>query len=217
MASTERHTAHPLGEWLQAVQDKPYTFGFFHFLRRFECLYPQHPRLGTSRRPVDDPIRLAQEPAMTFESASLTQFEPGHDGKPHRLAVRFFGLLGPNGPLPLHLTEYALKRLRHRQGGSLDRTLVWFLDMFHHRMLSLFYRAWANNEPTVSFDRPESDRFATYVGSLAGLGVYIYGGRWLISKMKASNKQLNIFMGIVFILAALLQLYNMLFHEFQGK
>ena len=49
------------------------------------------------------------------------------------------------------------------------------------------------------------------VGSLAGLGVYIYGGRWLIAKMKASNKQLNVFMGIVFILAAMLQLYNMLF------
>ena len=47
------------------------------------------------------------------------------------------------------------------------------------------------------------------VGSLAGLGVYIYGGKWLIAKMKASNKQLNIFMGIVFIIAALLQLYNM--------
>jgi len=47
------------------------------------------------------------------------------------------------------------------------------------------------------------------VGSLAGLGIYIYGGKWLIAKMKASNKQLNIFMGIVFIIAALLQLYNM--------
>lgn len=49
------------------------------------------------------------------------------------------------------------------------------------------------------------------IGSLAGLGIYIYGGKWLIAKMKASNKQLNIFMGIVFILAALLQLYNMFF------
>ena len=47
------------------------------------------------------------------------------------------------------------------------------------------------------------------IGSLTGLGVYIYGGRWLIEKMKASNKQLNIFMGIIFILAAVLQLYNM--------
>ncbi len=49
------------------------------------------------------------------------------------------------------------------------------------------------------------------VGSLAGLAVYIYGGKWAIEKMKASNRQLNTFMGIVFILAALWQLYNMLF------
>ena len=47
------------------------------------------------------------------------------------------------------------------------------------------------------------------IGSLSGLGVYIYGGKWLISKMKTSNKQLNVFMGIVFIIAALIQLYNM--------
>jgi len=49
------------------------------------------------------------------------------------------------------------------------------------------------------------------IGSLAGLAVYVYGGRWVIQKMKASNKQLNIFMGIVFIIAALWQLYNILF------
>ena len=63
------------------------------------------------------------------------------------------------------------RRLRYRQGSHHDRTFAWFLDIFHHRMLSLFYRAWANNEPTVSFDRPESDRFAAYIGSLAGLGM----------------------------------------------
>lgn len=51
------------------------------------------------------------------------------------------------------------------------------------------------------------------IGSIAGLAVYIYGGKWLITKMKASNKQLNVFMGVVFILAALLQLYNMLFRD----
>lgn len=49
------------------------------------------------------------------------------------------------------------------------------------------------------------------IGSVAGLAVYIYGGSWLIGKMKASNKQLNTFMGIVFILVALYQLYMMLF------
>ena len=48
------------------------------------------------------------------------------------------------------------------------------------------------------------------LGSLAGLAVYIHGGKWLITKLKASNRALNIFMGIVFIFAGLFQLYNML-------
>ena len=86
---------------------------------------------------------------------------------PPRLAVNFFGLFGPNGPLPLHLTEYARNRLR----AESDPTLVRFIDLFHHRMLTLFYRVWAAAQPTVSFDRPETDRFALYVGSLFGLGM----------------------------------------------
>lgn len=167
MAGTDRKTAYDLAELTRALQERPYEFGFFQALRFIECLYKERPRLGTSLRASDDPIRLAQEPAMTFESASLTAFEPGRDSKPHRLAVRFFGLLGPNGPLPLHLTEYVLARQRDKH----DRTFARFLDVFHHRMLSLFYRAWANNEPTVNMDRPESDRFSVYVGSLAGLGM----------------------------------------------
>jgi type VI secretion system protein ImpH len=43
--------------------------------------------------------------------------------------------------------------------------------VFHHRALSLFYRAWANSRPTVSFDRPDDDRFALYTGALIGLGM----------------------------------------------
>jgi threonine/homoserine/homoserine lactone efflux protein len=49
-------------------------------------------------------------------------------------------------------------------------------------------------------------------GTVGGLAVYIYGGNWLVSKMKTSNRTLNILMGIIFILAAGLQLYRMLRH-----
>ena len=167
MAGTDRKTTHHLAELLRDLEERPYEFDFYQALRAIECLYAERPRLGNSRRPADDPIRLNQDPSLTFESASLTAFEPGQGGKPHRLLVRLFGLLGPNGPLPLHLTEYVQDRKRKFQ----DPTFARFLDIFHHRMLSLFYRAWANNEPTVSFDRPESNPFAMYIGSLAGLGM----------------------------------------------
>ncbi|HET9744778.1 MAG TPA: LysE family transporter [Chitinophagaceae bacterium] len=51
------------------------------------------------------------------------------------------------------------------------------------------------------------------VGSVAGLAVYIHGGKWIINRMKTTNRKLNVFMGIVFILAGLFQLYNMLFRK----
>ena len=49
------------------------------------------------------------------------------------------------------------------------------------------------------------------IGTLSGLAVYIYGGKWAIQKMKANNKSLNKFMGIVFIVVAFLQLYKMIY------
>jgi type VI secretion system protein ImpH len=45
-----------------------------------------------------------------------------------------------------------------------------FADVFHHRMLCFHYRAWADAQPAVGFDRPEQDDYATYVGGLFGLG-----------------------------------------------
>jgi type VI secretion system protein ImpH len=177
MAREDRKQAQRLAALIDKLQEDPYEFGFYQTMRLIECLYADSPRLGMSRRPREDPVRLAQEASMHFESASITAFEPGDEDKPHRLLVRLFGLLGPNGPMPLHLTEFA----QQRAGKHKDPTFTRFLDAFHHRMLSLFYRAWANNEPTVSFDRPESDRFSVYVGSLEGIGMPAFRNRDEIS------------------------------------
>lgn len=49
------------------------------------------------------------------------------------------------------------------------------------------------------------------LGTLAGIGIYIHGGYWAINKMKTSNKTLNLIMGIVFFITAIIQLYRMLF------
>jgi type VI secretion system protein ImpH len=149
-----------------ALARAPERFDFFQALRRIELLGSTgiQPKLGTAARPAEEPIRLGQEPDLTFAGSSLARFHADDgDGRP-RLSVSFFGLLGPNGPLPLHLTEYARDRLRNAG----DPTMARFLDLFSHRMLLFFYRAWAAGQPTVSRDRPSQDRFETYVGALAG-------------------------------------------------
>lgn len=167
-----RGTADTLS-FFRALEERPFSHDFFQALRVIECLHPGKPRLGKALRPVDEPLRLGQEPSTSFAPAALSAFVQRGEGRPPRLEVRFLGLLGPNGPLPLHLTDHARERIIH--GG--DATLARFLDIFHHRFLALFYRAWAQAQPTVSLDRPQEDRFQTYVGALVGLGSERLRGR----------------------------------------
>jgi type VI secretion system protein ImpH len=159
---------------LLALTQAPHQFGFFQAVRLLENAYPELPRVGTSLRLRDDPIRFAQSPSLAFPPATLSGFAPGGEGAAPTLVVRFFGLFGPNGPLPLHLTEFARERARRMPA---DRALVRFVDMFHHRLLSLFYRAWSEAQPAVSLDRPENDPFSRWVGSVAGYGLESLRGR----------------------------------------
>lgn len=153
--------------WLDDLAARPSAHGFYQTLRRLEALYADRPRFGRSVRPAQDAVRFAQEPSAIFAPALLAGFEANQHGRPPRLLVHFFGLFGPDGPLPLHLTDYARDRRRNARDPSFQR----FADLFHHRALSLFYRAWADVRPTVAFDRPKDDRFALYVGALIGLGM----------------------------------------------
>ncbi|MFT3734769.1 MAG: type VI secretion system baseplate subunit TssG [Rhodocyclaceae bacterium] len=148
------------------LEAEPFAHDFYQTLRRLECLHVDKPRWGTALRPADEPVRLAQEPSMAFAPSSLSSFSRNEGGRPPRLEIRFFGLLGPNGPLPLHLTDHARQRILHEGDATFSR----FLDIIHHRMTALFYRAWAQAQPTVSLDRPQEDRFAHYVGALCGFG-----------------------------------------------
>lgn len=169
MAGPDRAATHALdaAELERALAAEPHRFGFYPALRRIECAYRDRPRLGESSQPSDDPLRLTQEPSLAFAASSLARFEPRSARAEARLALHLFGLLGPNGPLPHHLTEYARDRMRNSGDDSLRR----FLDLFHHRILSLFYRAWADAQPTVQHDRPDDDRFATWLGALIGIAL----------------------------------------------
>lgn len=151
---------------VERLEAEPFRFGFYQAMRLLEARYRNNPRFGTSARPAQDAIRLGQEASVAFAPSALASYRPAQDGRKPLLRIRFFGLFGPNGPLPLHLTEYA----RNRDRNEHDPTFLAFADMFHHRAISLFYRAWAVAQPTVAFDRPEDDRYSCYVGSLLGLG-----------------------------------------------
>jgi type VI secretion system protein ImpH len=163
MADTNGQSADPL---MRRLEQSAREYDLFEALRLLQCAFPDKPPIGATRRPTDDPVRFGQTPSLGFAPGSIDNFHAGNDGAPPRLTQFGFGLFGPNGPLPLHLTEYAHDRRRNHA----DPTLSAFLDLFHHRLLSLFFRAWAAHQPALHADRGEDSRLSFYVASLLGYG-----------------------------------------------
>jgi len=156
----------PLFERLEAL---PHQFDFFQALRRIQAwaALQGFPAIGCSRSPAGDPIHLAQRPFLEFAPRTIDLFSsaPVPECRFPRpiMAVYFFGLFCPNGPLPLHLTEFALQR--QREG---DFTFTNFANVFHHRFLCFFYRAWACTRIAADLDSPARQRFCCFIGSLFG-------------------------------------------------
>ena len=170
-----------LQELLVRLRKAPWNFGFTVLMRRLGALHTAHPRIGLASRPQQEAFRLGQTAALTFAPREIAEAvlpgetvpSPGtgspparHGNNPRVPTVRLFGLglLGPNGPLPLHYTEL----VRDRTENHHDSTLADFLDIFHHRYLTHMYRAWAQSQAAAGLDRKDDETFSRYIARLTG-------------------------------------------------
>lgn len=139
---------------------------FFQAIRLLQRHCATYPRIGYANLPKDEPVRFGQTPSLAFPTALIDTVETSKDGRPTRVKLAYHGLLGVNGPLPTNYTEYVYERLHNHR----DKTMVEFLDMFHHRMMSFLARAWADNNIAVDMDRPQESHYRRFVASLVGQG-----------------------------------------------
>lgn len=144
--------------------NEPWRFDFFNMMRRLERTFTDRPRIAESAAVREEYVALGQDPFLDFPASNLSRVEQ-RDGGRIRVLAKFLGLLGPQGALPLATTEEA-----HTWWLARDDAFPRFLDLFNHRFLGLFYRAWADARPIVQRDRPEADRFVTYIGAMIGVG-----------------------------------------------
>ncbi|WP_043519302.1 type VI secretion system baseplate subunit TssG [Achromobacter arsenitoxydans] len=152
--------AAPLAEWFDPEQ--PWKSSFISLMRALAAQNSDVPIPGTALLPQEENHRIGQRASLRFapsEVATVVQ-----DGRHIRVQLYSLGIWGPQGPMPLHMSEQAYTRVESHH----DRTLTDFADIFHHRALSLFYRAWAAGQSTASLDRPSDERFTFYIGSLIG-------------------------------------------------
>ena len=158
-----------------------YRFDFFQAVRLLERLYPERQPIGHSASPAEEVVRFRARLALSFPPSAIHEITPAADAaqpaQPAQMTVAFMGLTGILGVLPRHYTELLLERGRRK-----DWTLRDFLDIFNHRMISLFYRAWEKYRLPIVYEaaawrHQETDRFSQYLFDFMGLGTKGLRGR----------------------------------------
>ena len=103
------------------INEEPWRFDFYAVLRRIERSFADRPRIGDSASLRDEYVALGQDPYMDFPASNLSKFERGADGR-FQILVKFLGLLGPQGALPLATTEEAYSWNLMREATNVFRS-----------------------------------------------------------------------------------------------
>src|SRR5438445_9225836 len=98
---------------------------------------PERACVGRHPHPADEIVGFRALNSLTFPASCIHDVVRAQDDGIATMLVAFMGLTGPSGVLPRHYTELMLERERKR-----DRAIAEFFDIFNHRAISLFYRAW---------------------------------------------------------------------------
>jgi type VI secretion system protein ImpH len=169
-----------------------HRFEFFQAVRLLAQLYPHRAPVGRAASPGDEVVRFRSLVSLSFPPAPI--HEIGRDethGQP-QMTVSFMGLGGPLGVLPRRYTERLIERVRRR-----DRVLADFLDLFTHRIVSLFYRAWEKHRVFVGYERALAQQvgyepFAFFLFDLFGMGT---GG--LLGRLAVDDRALLYYAGLL--------------------
>lgn len=146
------------------LEEDAASFEFFQAVRLLEMLRPHQAPVGGFGDPADEVVRFKVPPALHFPPGEIASLDMEAEG-PARMGVYPFGLTGAQGVLPLSYTQMVADRVRDRDTAPRD-----FLDLFHHRMLSLLYRAWRKFRFTVEYGGPQ-DLLTRHIQDLLGVGL----------------------------------------------
>jgi type VI secretion system protein ImpH len=157
---TSRLKNSPLGDQLA---ENACSFEFFQAVTLLQRLTDLRP-VGGFSNPEEEAVHFRVNPRLGFPASQIQTLEFSEDAPPE-MTVNFMGLTGPSGVLPYAYSEMILERIRAK-----DHSVSAFFDIFNHRAISLFYRAWQKSRFPVTYSAGPRDLFTRYLLDLIGLG-----------------------------------------------
>lgn len=174
----------------QKLSDEPYRFEFFQAVRLMEKIFPEKRPVGGKAMPKDEIVRFRSRVALDFPASEIHEIRESLDEKTEEqkteMLVNFMGMVGVSGVMPTPYTDLVLDRIRHR-----DTSMWAFLDIFTHRSVSMFYRAWCKYRFPIGYERGD-DAFTSYLFDIGGLGTKGIRGR-----MSLADESLLPYIGLI--------------------
>ena len=153
-----------------------YRFEFFQAVRLLERMSRDRAPVGHEGPPSHEIVRFRTRVSLAFPPSAIHEIHDARrPGDPPEMVVTFLGMTGPQGVLPDAYTELLYERTRQK-----DNALWEFLDLFNHRLISFFYRAWEKYRFPIGFERTGQDSFTEYLFDLVGMGTPGLRGRLVI-------------------------------------
>ena len=140
------------------------SFDFFQAVTLLQRICETSRPVGEFSNPEDETVHFRVNPRLGFPASQIQSLEYLENAPP-QMMVNFMGLTGPHGVLPYTYSELILERLRAK-----DHSMAAFFDIFNHRAISLFYRAWQKSRFPVTYSDGPRDLFTHYLLDLIGLG-----------------------------------------------
>ena len=153
----------------ETLAEESHQFRFVQAVRLLKLLSPSRQGVGGIAKPKEEIVRFRTRQTLSFPPSEIYELKlAALPDRPPEMTIAFMGLTGASGVLPRHYTELLLERIRQK-----DFALVEFLDLFNHRMVSLFYRAWEKHHCAVEYEKAlvegKEDRVSEYLFALMGL------------------------------------------------
>jgi type VI secretion system protein ImpH len=151
---------------MRALLETPHAFSFFQVLRLLQS-HAGGPKLGHQGPASEEAVRIRPTVSLAFPAADVQSIElltPPGGARRFRVTTAFMGLYSSDSPLP---TFYVEDQFWKESDQAAVRA---FVDMFHHRALSLLYRTWEKYRYAIQFERGGEDLFSNRMYCLIGLG-----------------------------------------------
>lgn len=151
---------------IDLLKSEPQRFDFFQAVRILELLAKEADSVGDGVHPVREAVRFRASLISAFPASDIDALDLGAEpGERSTMTLNFMGLAGAFGPLPPPINDLILAS--SRRGDPAPRE---FLDIFNHRLISLFYRLRRKYRPVLNRGTPADGNFAAYLFALIGLG-----------------------------------------------